>query len=72
MAWPAFVFPFVGYFGMFAFLFIGIAIVLVATVLVTSWRNRGGALDVWTPLANGLWSFRLFVFSRAWDGVYGD
>jgi hypothetical protein len=72
MAWPAFVFPFVGYFGLFAILFIGIPVVLVAAVLVTAWRSRCGSLDLWTPLANALWSALLYVFSLSWDGVYGD
>jgi len=72
MAWPTLVFPLVGYFGMFAIMFVGIAVAAVLVVFVTTWRKRRGVLDPLTVLPNVIWSVLIFVFSLAWDGVYGD
>ena len=72
MAWPALVFPFVGYFGLFALVFIPLAIVLGFAVAVQAVLERNRIVDLWVVLPNGFWSVLLFVFYLAWDGVYGD
>ena len=72
MAWPAMVFPLVGYFGLFAFVFISIAVALGSAVVIQALLRRIAVVELWTLLPNGVWSVLLFVFSLAWDGVYGD
>ena len=72
MAWPAVAFPFVGYIGTFALVFIPIAMVLGFAVVMRTVLERNRLVDLWVLLPNGVWSVLLFVFSLAWDGVYGD
>ena len=71
-AWPALVFPLVGYFGLFAFLFIAFPVVAAVTIGVQAARQRLGECDVWVLLPNGAWAILLWTFASAWFGVYGD
>jgi hypothetical protein len=72
VAWPALVFPIVGYFGLFAFLFIAFVVLAAVAIGIQALRRRLGLYDVWTLLPNGLWATLLWTFSGAWFGVYGD
>jgi len=72
VAWPAVAFPLVGYFGLAAVLFVGLAVLGAIAVLVQVLRRRIGAHALWILIPNGAWSILLFVFALSWDGVYGD
>jgi hypothetical protein len=72
LAWPALVFPLVGYFGMFAFLFSAFAIGTAVFMAIQGARGRLAAHDVWTLVPNGFWAILVWIFSAAWFGVYGD
>jgi hypothetical protein len=72
VAWPDLVFPAVGYFGMFAILFIAFAIFAAVAVTIQAARRQTGVHDLWILLPNGFWAVLLWRFSGAWFGVYGD
>jgi hypothetical protein len=72
MAWPALAFPFVGYFGLFALVFVPLAMVLGFAVAVRAVLEPNRVVDLWVLIPNGFWSVLLFVFYLKWDGVYGD
>ena len=49
-----------------------IAVALGSAVVIQALLRRIAVVELWTLLPNGVWSVLLFVFSLAWDGVYGD
>jgi len=64
MAWPAVVFPFVGYFGSFSLVFIPLAMVLGFAVVVQAVLERERLVDLWVccRMASGLFFCWCFVW----------